>query len=275
MNNYQLYEEIGHGKFSKVYKGRKKFTIQFVAVKSIEKCRRDRVMTEVGILSNLQHENVLEFVHWYETRNHLWVIFEYCAGGDLLRLLKQDGRLPEERVRVFGQQICAGLLHVHSRGVIFADLKPANILFTEEEVLKLSDFGCSVRLEEAKEARPARRGAPQYMAPELFSEGGTVSFASDLWSLGCLLQELFSGSPPFSSPNSQQLQILILTEAAPSLPTASTEFQDLVGQLLRKRLPRLTWPVLRCHRWWRQVVGADADVQVLQREPPLKSFRTA
>lgn len=72
-------------------------------------------MTEVELLSGLRHPNVIEYLNCYETRNHLWVIFEYCAGGDLLRLLKQDSRLPEDRVRIFGRQICAGLLHIHSR----------------------------------------------------------------------------------------------------------------------------------------------------------------
>ncbi|CAE8617373.1 unnamed protein product [Polarella glacialis] len=105
MNNYHLYEEIGHGKFSTVYKGRKRYSISYVAVKSIEKSRREKFMTEVGILSNTKHVNVVGFVNWYETRNHLWIIFEYCVGGDLLRLLKQDGRLPEEQVRRFSYRL--------------------------------------------------------------------------------------------------------------------------------------------------------------------------
>lgn len=195
MNNYHLYEEIGHGKFSKVYKGRKKFTIRFVAVKSFEKSRREKVLTEAEILSKLSHPNVLGFVNMYETRNHLWAIFEYCAGGDLLRLLKQDGSLPEDQVRIFGGDICAGLLHVHSRGIVYADLKPANILFDENETLKLCDFGQAQRVEAIERAlaegrQPPRKGSPQYMAPELFLDGGIHSFASDLWSLGCVLFEL-------------------------------------------------------------------------------------
>eukprot|EP00448_Togula_jolla_P038123 CAMPEP_0170644880 /NCGR_PEP_ID=MMETSP0224-20130122/42736_1 /TAXON_ID=285029 /ORGANISM="Togula jolla, Strain CCCM 725" /LENGTH=125 /DNA_ID=CAMNT_0010975967 /DNA_START=101 /DNA_END=474 /DNA_ORIENTATION=- len=125
MNNYHLYEEIGHGKFSVVYKGRKRYSIRYVAVRSIEKSRRSKMMAEVGVLSQLQHPNIVGFVNWYETRNHLWIIFEYCAGGDVLHMLKQDGRLPEEQVRIFGRDIAAGLLHLHSRGIIYSDLKPA------------------------------------------------------------------------------------------------------------------------------------------------------
>jgi len=238
MNNYHLYEEIGHGKFSKVYKGRKKFTIRFVAVKSFEKSRREKVLTEAEILSKLSHPNVLGFVNWYETRNHLWAIFEYCAGGDLLRLLKQDGSLPEDQVRVFGGDICAGLLHVHSRGIVYADLKPANILFDENETLKLCDFGQAQRVEAIERAlaegrQPPRKGSPQYMAPELFLEGGIHSFASDLWSLGCVLFELLTGAPPFSSVSHQQLQHLVLSGEPPPAK-ASLDFKDLTVQLLRK-----------------------------------------
>ncbi|CAE7318020.1 RUK [Symbiodinium natans] len=271
-NNYHLYEEIGHGKFSKVYKGRKKFTIRFVAVKSFEKSRREKVLIEVDILSKLNHPNVLGLINWYETRNHLWVIFEYCAGGDLLRLLKQDSSLPEDQVRAFGVDICAGLLHVHSCGFVYGDLKPANILFDENGSLKLCDFGQAQRVDDIERAlaegrQPPRKGSPQYMAAELFLEGGIHSFASDLWSLGCVLFELLKGAPPFNSVSFQQLQHLVLSEVPP--PTrASRDFQDLTMQLLRKSpVERITWPSLRLHGWWGgQAPGDSRDVQVLAGE---------
>ncbi|CAK9016387.1 Serine/threonine-protein kinase RUNKEL (Protein EMBRYO DEFECTIVE 3013) (Protein RUNKEL) [Durusdinium trenchii] len=201
--------------------------------------------------------NVIEYVNCYETRNHLWVIFEYCAGGDLLRLLKQDGRLPEERVarREHWVAVC---------GIIFCDLKPGNILFNEDEVLKLGHFAQALRVEEAfpnRTGQPLRRGTPQYMAPELFSEAGVHSFVSDLWSLGCVLHELFSGAQPFISPSSQQLQRLVVDT-------------DLALGLLQPSDRRLTWPSLRQHCWWcGEPLGADNDVarrgeaQALPREP--------
>lgn len=99
MNNFHIYEEVGRGKFSVVYKvsisiiffkhfcfiyqGRKKKSIDYVAVKSIEKNRRKKVLNEVRIFHSLKNRHILKFYNWYETRNHLWIIFEYCAGGDL------------------------------------------------------------------------------------------------------------------------------------------------------------------------------------------------
>ena len=95
MNNFHIYEEVGRGKYSVVYKvsdrpyfitkfqGRKKKSIDYVAVKSIEKNRRKKVLNEVRIFHSLKNRHILKFYNWYETRNHLWIIFEYCAGGDL------------------------------------------------------------------------------------------------------------------------------------------------------------------------------------------------
>ena len=88
MNNYHIYEEVGRGKFSVVYKGRKKKTFEYVAVKSVERSRRKKLLNEVGIFHNLQHRNILKFYNWYETRNHLWIIFEYCCGGDVFQILE-------------------------------------------------------------------------------------------------------------------------------------------------------------------------------------------
>jgi serine/threonine-protein kinase ULK4 len=90
MNNFHIYEEVGRGKDSVVYKGRKKKTIEYVAVKSVEKFRRKKVLNEVRIFHNLKNRHILKFFNWYETRNHLWIIFEYCAGGDLLQVIEQD-----------------------------------------------------------------------------------------------------------------------------------------------------------------------------------------
>lgn len=83
MNNYHIYEEVGRGKYSVVYKGRRKKTVEYVAVKSVEKSRRKKVLNEVKFLQNIMHRNLVRFHNWYETRNHLWIIFEYCSGSDL------------------------------------------------------------------------------------------------------------------------------------------------------------------------------------------------
>lgn len=202
MNNYHIYEEIGRGKYSVVYKGRKKKTIEFVAVKSVDRMRRKKLMNEVRIFHNLEHPNVLKFFNWYETRNHLWIIFEYCPAGDLLKLLEDDKKLPEQSIRKFAFELVEGLSYLHENGIIFADLKPGNVLINEFSQLKLADFGLSKKISDlvavteggaAEQKRVEKTGSVYYMAPELFKDDGVLSFYSDFWSLGIVLYEMAAG----------------------------------------------------------------------------------
>jgi serine/threonine-protein kinase ULK4 len=109
MNNYSLTEEIGRGNYSVVYKGRRKQSIEYYAIKSVEKQNKEKVLNEVSMLHELDHVNILKFYNWYETPNHLWLIVEYCTGGDLLNLLKQDLKLPEFSIQMFVGDLLSGL----------------------------------------------------------------------------------------------------------------------------------------------------------------------
>ena len=186
MNEYHIYEELGKGTQSVVYKGRKHKSVEYVAVKSVEKKQMDKVLHEVQVLYRVKHPNILRFYNWYETRNHIWLILEYCTGGDLLQLLTQDARMPEQALKVLGVDLISGLHHLHTLGVLYCDLKPSNVLIDEFGVLKLCDFGLARQFptSETVEQQGPRRGTPCYMAPELFSADGVYSTASDLWSLG-------------------------------------------------------------------------------------------
>jgi len=75
------------------------------------------------MLHNISHFNILKFYNWYETRNHLWIIFEYCCGGDLMHLLEQDKKIPEKTIKLFGKDLVEGLYYLHSKGILYCDLK--------------------------------------------------------------------------------------------------------------------------------------------------------
>ena len=92
-----------------MYKGRRKKTIQHYAIKSVDKSQRPRVLQEVQVLRSLSHDLVLKFYAWYETQNHLWLILEYCVGGDLLALLRQDEHLPAKSIAAFGKDLAVAL----------------------------------------------------------------------------------------------------------------------------------------------------------------------
>ncbi|KAJ3691916.1 hypothetical protein LUZ60_012266 [Juncus effusus] len=252
MNNYHIYEAIGNGKHSAVYKGRKKKTIEYYAIKSVDKSQRPKVLREVRMLHPLNHPNILKFFAWYETNAHLWLILEYCVGGDLRKLLDTDGKLHESSVHDLGLNLVSALQYLHSEGVIFCDLKPSNILMDEFGRVKLCDFGLARRLSDIDKNSPLE-GTPYYMAPELFQEGGTHSDASDFWALGCILYECYTGKPPFYQRELTKLVNSIIYDPAPPLPDSpSDSFQNLINGLLNKDPnERLNWPDICNHSFWK------------------------
>eukprot|EP00878_Enallax_costatus_P020942 GHUV01022155.1.p1 GENE.GHUV01022155.1~~GHUV01022155.1.p1 ORF type:complete len:723 (+),score=230.98 GHUV01022155.1:2317-4485(+) len=274
MNQYHIYEKIGKGKHSVVYKGRKKKTIQYHAIKSVDKSQKARVLQEVRTMHALDHRNILKFYAWYETTNHLWLILEYCVGGDLMSLLRQDVRLPENSIHDFARDMVIALQFLHAKSIIYCDIKPSNILLDENGRLKLGGFGLSRRLSDINKnpvtnLPPAKRGTPCYMAPELFSEGATHSTASDLWSLGCVLYECATGRPPFMDSSFNQLAHDILHKDPEPIAGASPEFSHLLFRLLDKNpATRIKWPELVEHKFWQ----TKLPLLDLPPEPALEEF---
>lgn len=269
MNNYQIYDEVGKGRHSVVYKGRKKKSIEYFSIASIEKGQRQRVLTSVQFLRSLNHRNVLKFHNWYETNNHLWVITEYCVGGNLRAVLDLDQRLSETSVRVFGCDLVEGLMHIHSRGIVYGDLKPSNILMDATACLRYYDFGLSCSFDNA--AHATKVGTPSYMAPELFRDGGVPSMASDLWSLGCVLYEMASGRPPFSANSIQGLIQKIVNEPYRRLENCSAALQELIELLLQKDpLERATWDDVAGNEFWQQKIS---PVPPFPPQPSFENFK--
>ena len=160
----------------------------------------------MSIRHELKHKNVVEFLCWYETRNHIWTVTEFCCGGSVADVQKVDGRLPEKTVLAFASDIVQALLYVHRQGILVCDLKPSNFLIDEFGTIKLHNFKYSRFIPQlGDKVNENKRGSPSYMAPELFMPNATYSYASDLWSLGCMLHEFCCGEPPFVSPSLKQL----------------------------------------------------------------------
>ncbi|CAG5124212.1 unnamed protein product [Candidula unifasciata] len=280
MENFVLYEELTKGANTVVYKGRRKGTINFVAIHCIDKCKRPEVTNMVRMTHDIEHENVVKFYEWYETSNHLWMVVELCNGGSLETLIAQDSNLPESAVRSLGVQLVTGLHYIHSHNILFHDLCPSKILLDTIGVLKLADFGLSkvegenldelfLKFAEAGEhwnietveeimKHNKSSGSVMYMAPELV-QGAEPSVLSDLWSLGCVLYEMFAGHPPFLAEKEEHIKERILSTDFP-IPKVkglrlsakpSAEFLSLLEGLLNKDpSKRMTWSELVNHPFW-------------------------
>ena len=298
MDRYHIYEAIGKGKHSTVYKGRRKKTIQYYAIKSVDKSQRPRVLREVQVLRATDSPLVLKFHAWYETANHLWLILEYCVGGDLLGVLKQDERLPERSIARFALDLVSALRVAHEAGVLHCDLKPSNVLIDEDGRLKLCGFGLARRVGDIEvpivdgdgdggvgrkigtTASLAKRGTPCYMAPELFRADGVHSYASDAWALGCVLYECAAGAPPFVSASLTELMEMILNDEPDfsvlenrenrdvddvddKTGPLSASFLDLVRGLLRKDpARRLAWDEMLAHAFWSEGTKKGREIGI-------------
>ncbi|XP_064445576.1 serine/threonine-protein kinase ULK4 isoform X4 [Mirounga angustirostris] len=281
MENFILYEEIGRGSNTIVYKGRRKGTINFVAILCTDKCKRPEITNWVRLTHEIKHKNIVTFHEWYETSNHLWLVVELCTGGSLEMVIAQDENLPEDVVREFGVDLITGLHHLHQLGILFCDVSPGKILLEGPGMLKFSNF-CLAKVEGEnleeffalvaaeegggdsgenvlkKTIKSRAKGSLTYTAPEIL-RGTDFSITSDLWSLGCLLYEMFSGKPPFFSETFSELVEKIFYEDPlppipkdPSLPKASSDFINLLGGLLQKDpQKRLTWAGLLQHSFWK------------------------
>ncbi|EDO33899.1 predicted protein [Nematostella vectensis] len=279
MENYVLYDEVGRGEHSIVYKGRKKGSVEFLAIHCVDKCKRLELQNIVRLTHELQHENIVLFHEWYETTNHIWMVVELCTGSTLADILSQDTGLPEATVKHFGAEIAKALFYIHTLGIVYCDLKPSKVLLDGPGNVKLSDFALA-RVEgeedfleygDANDIDPDGNGegmnhekvkrpktSPYYMAPEVLM-GSPHSMQSDLWAFGCLLFELFTGDLPFVAETFEELAEKILGHDFPEMKQsnetvlvgATPEFSNLIQGLLEKDPPkRISWGVVAKHPFW-------------------------
>uniref|UniRef100_A0A7N6B4Q0 Protein kinase domain-containing protein n=1 Tax=Anabas testudineus TaxID=64144 RepID=A0A7N6B4Q0_ANATE len=264
MENFILYEELGAGRNSVVYKGRRKGNLNYVAIICTDKAKRPEITNHVRLSHDLDHQNIVCFYEWYETSNHLWLVVELCTGGSLESVISQDGCLSEDVVRRFGWDLVKGLKHIHELGIIFSDLTPAKILLDGSGILKFGNFCLSKAegetledffnllstSEEAGEGdgnnkfddmKKRLQGSQTYSAPEVL-QGSETSMQSDLWALGCIMYYMYTGKPPFYSDNYTELTDMILRQEPPpprhtgkyTSSPPSEDFQNLLKGLLNK-----------------------------------------
>ncbi|XP_071431361.1 serine/threonine-protein kinase ULK2 isoform X1 [Pithys albifrons albifrons] len=246
---YSKKDLIGHGAFAVVFKGRhRKKTDWEVAIKSINKknLSKSQILLgkEIKILKELQHENIVALYDVQEMPNSVFLVMEYCNGGDLADYLQAKGTLSEDTIRVFLQQIAAAMRILHSKGIIHRDLKPQNILLSYASRRKASVSGIRIKIADFGFARYLHSnmmaatlcGSPMYMAPEVIMSQHYDAKA-DLWSIGTVIYQCLVGKPPFQANSPQDLRMFYEKNRnlIPSIPReTSTYLADLLLGLLQR-----------------------------------------
>uniref|UniRef100_A0A674JW35 Maternal embryonic leucine zipper kinase n=1 Tax=Terrapene triunguis TaxID=2587831 RepID=A0A674JW35_9SAUR len=203
---YELYETVGTGGFAKVKLGRHLLTGEKVAIKIMDKLALGgdlpRVKTEIDAMKNLSHQHICRLYHVIETSKKIFMVLEYCPGGELFDYIISKDRLSEEEARIFFRQIVSAIAYVHSQGYAHRDLKPENLLIDAEHNLKLIDFGLCAKPKGGLDYQlNTCCGSPAYAAPELIQGKAYIGSEADIWSMGVLLYALLCGFLPFDDEN--------------------------------------------------------------------------
>eukprot|EP01094_Clydonella_sp_ATCC50884_P024685 TRINITY_DN6260_c0_g1_i5.p1 TRINITY_DN6260_c0_g1~~TRINITY_DN6260_c0_g1_i5.p1 ORF type:complete len:321 (-),score=97.40 TRINITY_DN6260_c0_g1_i5:171-1133(-) len=251
---------LGRGAYGRVYKGLSMKSGQFVAVKELRfgegpnllpVKELPQVMREIELLRSLEHPNIVQYLESQTRDTALYIVLEYIENGSLKDILTRFGNFPEHLAAQYAQQMLIALMHLEKRGIIHRDIKAANILITRDGTCKLADFGVAItkrKVEETDDFDVA--GTPYWMAPEIF-EGEPPTTASDIWSLGCTVIELLTGSPPYHDLTAMNAVYHIMEDEhipLPSLASAScTSF--LKSCLAKAPASRRSAADLLLHPW--------------------------
>jgi len=202
-SRYRIIALLGKGGMGEVYRADDLTLGQPVALKFLpDEAARDqglleRFKNEVRVARRVSHPNVCRVYDVGEVEAHTFFTMEYVDGEDLASLLRRIGRLPEDKALDIARQLCAGLAAAHAKGVLHRDLKPANIMLDGRGQVVITDFGLAGVADQIQGAE-VRSGTPAYMAPEQLA-GKEVSTRSDIYSLGLVLYEVFTGKRAFSA----------------------------------------------------------------------------
>ncbi|XP_077418145.1 serine/threonine-protein kinase ULK1a isoform X2 [Vanacampus margaritifer] len=248
---------IGHGAFAVVFKGRHKEKQGWeVAVKCINKKNLAKSHSllgkEIKILKELKHENIVRLLDYQEMGGCVYLVMEYCNGGDLAEYLQSKGTLSEDTIRVFFQQIAQAMKVLQSKGILHRDLKPQNILLCHPRGKRSSSINTSVKIADFGFARYLQTntmaatlcGSPMYMAPEVIMSH-SYDAKADLWSLGTIIYQCLTGKAPFYANTPQELRLFYECNRTlvPSIPkeTSSNLRQLLLGLLQRNHKDRISF----------------------------------
>ncbi|CAD8171688.1 unnamed protein product [Paramecium octaurelia] len=249
IDKYTLLNQIGQGQYGKVYKANKHNTQEYYAIKVIKLTRFKQLpkltqftMNEVETLKRINNPNVIKFIELFNSKNNLYLVYEFCNGGNLEEYIQRSRNLRESDAMDKFAQLLNGFESLQKENILHRDLKPSNILL-HDNIVKIADFGFCKNIEPF-DLTQTMVGSPIYMAPEILL-GEPYSFSADIWSLGVCLYEMLFGRCPYEDVTIPRLMYQIQNQPL----TIPYQIGEGIERLLRRMLTvdprqRISWQEL-------------------------------
>ncbi|NWU47350.1 NEK5 kinase, partial [Dromas ardeola] len=244
MDKYEIIKKIGEGSFGTIFLAKGKVDNEQCVIKEINLTKmpvkeKEASQKEVILLAKMKHANIVTFYNSLQEKNKLYIVMEYCDGGDLMkRITMQHGVLfDEDQILSWFVQISLGLKHIHDKKILHRDVKAQNVFLSNNgKVAKLGDFGIARQLNSTMEFAHTCVGTPYYLSPEI-CENRPYNNKTDIWSLGCVLYELCALKHPVSTFEGNSLHQLVLKICRghfhPVSPNYSYDLRVLISQLFK------------------------------------------
>ena len=245
---YAIERELGEGGMATVYLARDLKHNRNVALKVLKPelaavVGAERFLAEITTTANLTHPHILPLHDSGEADGFLFYVMPYIEGESLRERIDREKQLGVDDSVAITQKVAGALDYAHEHGVVHRDIKPGNILLSEQGEPLVADFGIALAVAQAGGGRITETGlslgTPHYMSPEQATGDRDVDPRSDVYALGCVLYEMLSGQPPFSASSAQAVLVKILTMDAPSITSERRTVPPNVGAALAKSLEKL------------------------------------
>jgi len=273
LGKYKVIEEIGRGRFSIVYHVEHPFLKKSMALKLMQPTIFDnsekvqRFVQEIRTTLAMQHENVVQVVDLIEDGGRLFLVMEYSHGGDLQKWYYNHGKITSRHVTSILSQLAEGLDYIHSQGVVHGDVKPGNILISDDGNARLSDIGVLRAVEFSGSASSEIcKPSPYYISPEE-AEGGEATPLSDQYALGIVAYELFAGKVPFTGDTPLSIYLKHVREKPVPVsqinPLVSPQLDAVIQKVLAKD-PKSRFPDCRAFAAALQQVSAVTEAKQIK-----------
>jgi serine/threonine protein kinase len=242
---YQLLAQQGSGGMAVIYKAQDQALGRVVAVKILRPSLTNdpafltRFRNEARAVANLSHPNIVTVHDVGNDGPTHYIVMEFVEGQDLKKIIREKGALPVERALNLSIQICAGVGFAHRAGLVHADVKPQNILVTNDDIVKVTDFGIAQALGDTQpgvvpgERQAVVWGSPHYFAPEQ-ARGEKPTPASDVYAIGVLMFEMLTGRLPYTGTNQQELALAHIRDRVPLVSEFNPAVPESLTQIVYK-----------------------------------------